>query len=111
MNKRYIPRRGDIVWTDFDPVAGHEQAHRRPALILSPESFNRHMKLALVAPITNRIRKHGFEVKLNQTQTEGVALCHQARTIDFDARGIRFIESAPIEVLDDALAKVKTLLD
>ena len=95
MDKHYIPRRGDIVWTDFDPVAGHEQAHRRPALILSPESFNRYMKLALVAPITSRIRKHGFEVKLNQTEIEGVVLCHQARTIDYNARGVRFIGKRP----------------
>ena len=111
MNKRYIPRRGDIVWTYFDPVAGHEQAHRRPALILSPESFNRHMKLALVAPITNCIRKHGFEVQLKKTDTSGVVLCHQARTIDYTARKVKFIETASIEVLDDALAKVKTLLE
>ncbi len=56
----YIPKRGDIVWTNFDPSAGHDQAHKRPAIVLSPEPFNRQIQLALVAPITSRVRGHGI---------------------------------------------------
>jgi hypothetical protein len=60
----YTPKRGDLVWTDFDPSAGYEQAHKRPAIVLSPEAFNGKLKLALVAPITSRVKGHGFEVAL-----------------------------------------------
>jgi len=107
----YIPKRGDIVWTNFDPSAGHEQAHKRPVIVLSPEPFNRQIQLALVAPITSRVRGHGFEVKLEQTQTEGVVLCQQVKTIDFEYRGIEFIECAPVTILDDVLAKVRVLVN
>ena len=107
----YVPKRGDIVWTDFDPSAGHEQAHKRPALVLSPEPFNKQIGLALVAPITSRERGHGFEVKLTDTRTEGVILCQQVKTIDYGFRGIRRIEQAPASVLDEALAKVRLLVN
>jgi len=106
----YVPKRGDIVWTDFDPSAGHEQAHKRPALVLSPEPFNRKIQLALVAPITSRVRGHGFEVALQQTKTQGVVLCQQVKTIDYAYRGIKFIERAPADVLADVLAKVRVLV-
>jgi mRNA interferase MazF len=107
----YIPKRGDIVWTDFDPSAGHEQAHKRPAIVLSPQPFNQQIQLALVAPITSRVRGHGFEVKLEDTKTQGVVLCQQVKTIDYDFRGIKFIETAPAKVLNDVLAKVRVLVN
>lgn len=110
MAKKYVPKRGHIVFTDFDPSAGHEQALRRPALVLSPESFNQKIKLALVAPITSRIRGHGFEVELEGTKTHGVVLCHQVKTIDYNARGIRFIESAPEAVVLEVLAKIRVVV-
>ncbi len=106
----YIPKRGDIVWTDFDPSAGHEQAHHRPALVLSPEPFNEQIQLALVAPITSTVRGHGFEVKLEHTKTTGVVLCQQVKTIDYTARGIDFIEKAPASVVSEVLAKVRVLV-
>ncbi len=106
----YIPSRGDIIWTDFDPSAGHEQAHKRPAMVLSPEPFNRQIGLALVAPITNRIRGHGFEVLLEQLKTEGVVLCQQVKTIDYEYRGSKFIEKASTPVVNEVLAKVRVLV-
>ena len=108
--KLYIPERGDIVLTDFDPSAGHEQAHQRPALVLSPEVFNKKIELAFVAPITSKEKGHGFEVKLKGTKTVGVILCHQVKMMDFSARGIKFIESAPDAVVQDVLAKVRLLV-
>ncbi|MBJ7266366.1 type II toxin-antitoxin system PemK/MazF family toxin [Idiomarina abyssalis] len=112
MTNRYIPKRGDIVYTDFDPSAGHEQAHKRPALVLSPEPFNNQVQLALVAPITSTVRDHGFEVKLTQqTKTQGVVLCQQVRTIDYQSRGVKFIEKAPQSVINDALARVRVLVN
>lgn len=110
MPKKYIPKRGDLVFTNFDPAAGHEQAKSRPALVLSPGVFNQKIKLALVAPVTSRVRGHGFEVKLEGTQTQGVVLCQQIKVIDYDERGIKFIEEAPEKVVSEALAKVRLLV-
>ena len=111
MVKKYIPVRGDIVFTDFDPSAGYEQAHKRPALVLSPEPFNKQIQLALVAPITSTVRGHGFEVNLGETtQTKGVVLCQQVKTIDYDYRGIKFIEKAHQNVINEALARVRALV-
>lgn len=111
MTKKYIPKRGDIVLTDFDPSAGHEQPHQRPALVLSPEPFNNQIQLALVVPITSTVRGHGFEVKLDdKTATQGVVLCQQVKTIDYEYRGIKFIEKAPKRIIDEALARVRVLV-
>jgi mRNA interferase MazF len=112
MTKAYIPKRGDIVFTDFDPSAGHEQAHKLPALVLSPEAFNKQIHLALVAPITSTVRGHGFEVVLGKhTKTQGVVLCQQVKTIDYQSREIKFIEKAPQKVIEEALARVRVLVN
>lgn len=107
---KYAPVRGDIIFTDFDPAAGKEQNLDRPALVLSPESFNRKIELALVAPITSKVRGHGFEVALHGTKTKGVVLCHQVKVIDYDERGCRYLEKAPEEIVNDVLAKVRLLV-
>jgi len=108
--KKYVPERGDIVFTNFDPSAGHEQAMKRPALVLSPGIFNAKVGLALVAPITSRVRGHGFEVMVNGKKMTGVVLCQQIKMIDYQARGVRLIEKSPPDVLADVLAKVRTLV-
>lgn len=93
----YTPKRGDIVWIDFDPSAGHEQAHHRPALVLSPEPFNKQIQLALVAPITSRVRGHGFEVAVDTDKTKGVVLCQQVKTIDYAARTSSISKKLPLQ--------------
>ena len=98
------------MYLDFDPTLGHEQAKTRPALVLSPGIFNQQVQLALVAPITSRIRGHGFEVGLSGTKTTGVVLCQQVRTVDFGARRMKFVEKAPTDVVTDVLAKVRLLV-
>ena len=103
-------KRGDIVFVDLDPTKRHEQAGARPALVLSPANFNRMTGLALVVPITSRIRNFPFEAPLTGTRTSGVALCHQARTIDTRARRCKLIEQAPDGVVADALARVRAIL-
>ena len=110
MAKNYIPKRGDVVWTDFDPASGHEQMGKRPALVLSTTPFNKTIMLAMVAPITSRVRGHGFEVHLTGKKITGVVLCQQVKMIDFTARGIRFAEKAPDEVISEALAKVRAIV-
>lgn len=109
--KKYIPQRGDIVWTNFDPAAGHEQTGKRPALILSPKSFNKKVLLAMAVLITSRVRGHGFEVVINGDRIKGVVLCHQVKMIDFHHRGVQFVEKAPDSVINDALARVRAIVD
>ena len=108
--RKYIPVRGDIIFTDFDPAAGKEQNLDRPALVLSPEPFNEQTELAMVAPITSKKRGHGFEVNLEGTKTEGVILCHQVKVIDYNERGCKYLEKAPEQIVADVLAKVRLLV-
>lgn len=110
MPKKYIPKRGDIVWTNFTPASGHEQLGKRPALVLSPAPFNKKIILAMVAPITSRVRGHGFEVPLSGEKVSGVILCQQVKMIDYTARGIQFAEKASKVVVNDALAKVRAIV-
>ena len=110
VKKNYIPERGDIVWTNFDPAAGHEQLGKRPALVLSSTPFNKKIMLAMGAPITSRVRGHGFEVPLNGKKVQGVVLCQQVKMIDFMERGIQFVEKAPEHVISDALARVRAIV-
>ena len=64
MEKEYIPQRGDLIWIDMQPQAGHEQSGRRPAIVLSPENYNDKVGLALLCPITNQVKGYPFEVIL-----------------------------------------------
>lgn len=108
----YIPERGDVVWTNFDPAAGHEQKGKRPALILSSVNFNKVFGLALAAPITNRVRGHAFETGLNEPDinVKGVILCQQIKMIDFKERGLQFEAKAPGKVVNEVLGKARAIL-
>jgi mRNA interferase MazF len=108
--KKYIPKRGDVVWTDFNPAAGHAQKGRRPALVLSTKPFNITIKLAMAAPITSRVSGHGFEVPLSTRRIKGVVLCQQMKMIDYPARGIEFVEKAPESVVSEVLARVRAIV-
>ena len=111
----YVPRRGDLIRLDFDPSAGHEQQGMRPALVLSPEAFNR-FGMALACPVT---RGGGFARGLAWTvplagaglATDGVVLCNQVRTVDWQARRAQFIEAVPSDLVADVLARVGTLIE
>jgi mRNA interferase MazF len=97
-------KQGDIIWLNFDPQIGHEQKGRRPALVISNETFNNFSKLTIVCPITNTDKNHPFHVKLNdKTKTKGVVLCDQAMTLDIKARNYEFIEKIPEDILLDVL--------
>lgn len=108
--KQYIPKRGDVVWINFNPATGHEQMGKRPALVLSSTPFNKKIKLALVAPITSRVRGHGFEVAINGKKISGVVLCQQVTVMDYVKRGVQFAEKAPASVISDVLAKVRAIV-
>lgn len=106
----YVPERGDIILTNFDPTRGKEQAHDRPALVLTISAFNKVSGLALVAPITSVIRGNPFEVPIPGEEVKGVVLCHQIRMIDYKARGFERVEVAPKRALNEVLEKTKTFL-
>lgn len=110
-----VAGRGDVICLDFDPSAGHEQQGARPALVLSPEAFNRH-GMALACPITRGgsfARGKAWTVSLAGAglQTDGVVLCNQARTVDLVARRAQFVEAAPADLVAEVLARVATLLE
>jgi len=93
-------KQGHIIWLDFDPQIGHEQKGRRPALVVSNETFNNFSNLAIVCPITNTDKNYPFHVKLDErTKTKGVVLSDQARTLDIKARNYEIIEKVHEDIL------------
>lgn len=111
MPRRYVPSRGEVVWISFNPRIGHEQAGRRPALVISPASYNGKVGLAILCPITSRVKGYPFEVSIPpDLDVGGVVLSDQVKSLDWRARKAEFIcrlpQSATLEVLD----KLSTLL-
>ena len=107
----YIPDRGDAIWLNFTPQAGHEQAGHRPALVLSPDSYNRKAGLALLCPITSQEKGYPFEVPLSETdQVDGVVLADQVKSLDWRERDAEFIEEVPEAVTQEVISKVQALL-
>jgi mRNA interferase MazF len=107
----YAPDRGDIVWATFDPQAGHEQAGRRPAVVLSPVSYNRRVGLALLCPITSQEKGYPFEVALpDGLGITGVVLADQIRSIDWRARRVQHITSAPDDITREVAERLAALL-
>jgi len=101
-----------VVWISCNPQAGNEQAGHRPALVLSPESYNRKVGLALLSPITNQIKGYPFEVGVPAgLKASGVVLSDQAKSMDWRARGAVFICRLPESTVHQVLNKVGTLLD
>jgi mRNA interferase MazF len=107
----YVPERGDVIWLTFNPQAGHEQAGRRPALVLSPASYNEKAGLALLCPITNQVKGYPFEVAIPDTlAVRGVVLSDQVKSLDWRIRQAEYITSLPGDVMGDVLAKAAVLL-
>ena len=111
VNPQYIPTRGDIVWLSFTPQAGHEQSGHRPALVLSPKSYNDKTSLALLCPITSTSKGYPFEVPLpSQSAISGVVLADQIKSLDWRSRQARFQCQTTRQVIGEVLAKVNVLL-
>ena len=107
-----VPDRGDVVWLEFNPQTGSEQAGRRPALVLSPQSYNRKVGLALVCPVTTRVKGYPFEVALPPGfETEGVILCDQIKSLDWRARHATRVGSVPASVMREVTARILALVD
>jgi mRNA interferase MazF len=108
----HIPNRGDIVWLNFTPQAGHEQAGRRPALVLSPESYNGKVGLAIFCPITSQIKGYPFEVIIpTGLKISGAILSDQVKSLDWRAREAELICKLPKITMMEVLQKVSTLIE
>jgi mRNA interferase MazF len=112
MAAAYRPRQADIVWLTLDPQTGHEQAGHRPALVLSPERYNRKVGLALFCPITTQRKGYPFEVAIPAgLEVSGVILADQVKSLDWKARKTRFGCQLPPETFQEVVAKLESLLE
>jgi mRNA interferase MazF len=107
----HAPERGDLVWLEFNPQTGSEQSGRRPALVISPRAYNSKAGLALVCPITSRVKGYPFEVELPEgLGTQGVVLCDQIKSLDWRARRAKRLGSVPVDVIHDVTARLLALV-
>jgi mRNA interferase MazF len=107
----YVPESGDLVWLTFDPQAGREQSGRRPALVISPASYNRKSELALVCPITSRAKKYPFEVSLPpDSPVSGVVLADHVKSVAWSERRAEFIFSGGRELVEEVVGRLDPLL-
>ncbi len=111
MPRRYVPERGDIVWLQFNPQAGHEQSGHRPALVVSPKAYNQKAGLALLCFITSKIKGYPFEVVLaGDTKVSGAILSDQIKSLDWRVRSTKRFAKASKEVMREVLGKISTLI-
>jgi mRNA interferase MazF len=109
--RSYVPDRGDIVWLQFNPQAGHEQAGHRPALVLSPASYNLRSGLMLCCPMTSQRKGYPFEVVIAvDNDRESVVLADQVKSLDWKVRKAVKKGTASIDVIAETLSKLQTLL-
>jgi mRNA interferase MazF len=108
----YIPQRGEIVWLSFSPQAGHEQAGRRPGLVLSPRKYNGKVGLMLACPITSRAKGYPFEVEIPAgAGVSGVILSDQLRSLDWRERRAELAGKVGVGTLDEVRSKLDAVLD
>ncbi|MEX0844932.1 MAG: endoribonuclease MazF [Balneolaceae bacterium] len=109
--QKYSPERGDIIWLSFSPQSGREQAGKRPALVLSPKSYNQKVGLGIFCPITSKVKKYPFEVLLpGSLNTKGVILSDQIRSLDWRKRNAEFIEKCPESIIQKTISLLEVLL-
>lgn len=111
MRKRDAPGRGDVVWVSLNPQAGHEQAGRRPALVVSPRAYNAKVGLAILCPITTKAQGYPFEVALSEgLEVSGVILADQVKSLDWRARRAALMGHVPAQTVREVLGKLGALL-
>ena len=111
MKSGYAPERGDLIWLDFTPQAGHEQAGRRPAAVISSRQYNRKVGLLLACPITSQKKGYPFEVLLpDGLPITGVILADQVRSLDWKSRQAVFVGRLDEDVLAEILGKLAALI-
>jgi mRNA interferase MazF len=107
----YVPEHGDVIWLNLNPQAGHEQSGRRPAVVLSPKSYNQGVGLAILCPITSHVKGYPFEVLIpGGLPVTGAILSDQVKSLDWGARDAELICALPDETISEVLQKLVTLL-
>ena len=107
---RYVPAVGDLVWLEFNPQAGHEQAGRRPAIVLSRKEYNGKTSLAVFCPITSKIKGYPFEVLVSGQKIKGAILADQVKSFDWKGRKAKFIERADSRIVDEVVGKLYAII-
>jgi mRNA interferase MazF len=108
----YIPERGDVVWISLNPRAGHEQVGRRPAVVVSPRSYNGKVGLGLFCPITSQVKGYPFEVAIPAgSPVNGVVLADQVRSLDWRVRRAEFSGRLPADTSAEVVGKLTALLE
>jgi mRNA interferase MazF len=111
VNPPYVPQRGDVVWITLNPQAGHEQAGRRPVVVLSPAAYNAKVGLAILCPLTHQIKGYPFEVLIPAgLAITGAILSDQVKSLDWRARDAELICALPTTTMNQVLQKLNTLL-
>ena len=109
--KNYIPEQGDLIWIEFNPQAGHEQAGLRPALVISPISYNGAVGLALMCPITSKVKGYPFEVVLSKKfKISGAILSDQIKNLDWRIRKAKYISRASAEIVKEVIEKIRAVI-
>ena len=106
---RYIPERGDLIKLDFSPTVGHEQRGYRPAVVLSSKNYNALTRRAIVCPITSKVYRYPF-VALISGKVKGSVLVDQVRSIDWQARKVKFVSTASADVIREVSDKLEILI-
>jgi len=111
VGRGYIPDAGDLVWVTFDPRAGYEQRGRRPALILSPRTYNAKARLAIACPVTSHAKGYPFEVAIPAGgKVTGVVLADHVKSLDWNVRRVEFAATAPVEILTEVRERLRVVL-
>lgn len=106
----FIPDRGDIIWIEFDPQAGKEQAGHRPALVLSEKRYNQIVGLSILCPITSREKGYPFEVKISLKEVSGVILADHVKNLDWKKRKATYITKAPESLVEEVIHIINTII-
>jgi mRNA interferase MazF len=109
MARSYVPETGDVVWLEFSPQAGHEQAGHRPALVLSPASYNGKTGMMICCPMTTQIKGYPFEVVISRNPPSAV-LSDQVKSLDWRARRAKRKTSVAAEILGEVRGKLRALI-
>ena len=104
-------KQGDIIYIDFDPTMGREQAGRRPAVVISQSLYNQTRNLVWLCPISSTIKPLRFQIALDErTKTQGAIICEQVRTIDLLSRKCHYVEPLPKDLLEKVLDAVSVII-
>ena len=111
VTREYVPDAGDLIWINFSPQVGHEQAGKRPAVVLSPRSYNGMAGMAVMCPLTTQVKGYPFEVPVPKgNRIHGVIMADQVKSLDWRGRGAQRAGRIPSAILADVLRRIAALL-